>query len=198
MKDLNFFEPYIEKTEFKIDKKLVIMVLSAIIILSLGMYIVYNSIKIKQETGMVQSLREIAEDPIALEKVKNIQTKELEVSEFRESVEKIRQLDRIIAEKDIIDESLLEIIISKMPEDLFFTSLNIHDKEIQIVGIAKDKWSIAELQKGLEDLQDSREIFISNISFQEDYYNFTINIMLGAVTEHGEEAVEEIEDQGTD
>lgn len=191
MKDLNFFEPYIEKTEFKVDKKLVIFAISVFAFLSIGTYTIYNSVVIKQETRMVHSLKSTAENPMTLEKVGEIQGKELEVNEFRESVEKIRHLDETIAERDIIDESLLETITSRMPEDLFLTSLSVFNREIQIVGIAKDKWSIAELEKGLENLKDLEDIFISNISLQDDYYNFTINITLKDVYGNGEEVTEE-------
>lgn len=191
MGDLNFFEPYIEKTEFKIDKKLIIIVVCIIAFLSLSTDTIYNSRIIKQEARIVESLNQTSKDPTTLKKIEKIKERENELNAFRESVEKIRYLDRKIVERDIIDEDLLRTITSKIPGDLFFTSLSIFNYEIQIVGISKDKWSIAELEKGLEDLKDLEEIFISNISLQDDYYNFTINITLKDVDENGEEAVEE-------
>lgn len=191
MKDLNFFEPYIEKSEFKIDKKLIVAGVLIFAFLSLSTYTIYNSMIIKQEARIVQSLKDTAENATTLKKVEEIREKENEVTEFRESVEKIRYLDQIIAEEDIIDEDLLGTINSRIPEDLFFTSLSIYNHEIQIVGISKDKWSIAELEKGLEDIENLEEIFISNISLQDDFYNFTINITLKDVEEDGREATEE-------
>lgn len=191
MKDLNFFEPYIEKSEFKIDKKLIVAGVLIFAFLSLSTYTIYNSMIIKQEARIVQRLKDTAENATTLKKVEEIREKENEVTEFRESVEKIRYLDQIIAEEDIIDEDLLGTINSRIPEDLFFTSLSIYNHEIQIVGISKDKWSIAELEKGLEDIENLEEIFISNISLQDDFYNFTINITLKDVEEDGREATEE-------
>lgn len=191
MKDLNFFEPYIEKSEFKIDKKLIVAGVLIFAFLSLSTYTIYNSMIIKQEARIVQSLKDTAENATTLKKVEEIREKENEVTEFRESVEKIRYLDQIIAEEDIIDEDLLGTINSRIPEDLFLTSLSIYNHEIQIVGISKDKWSIAELEKGLEDIENLEEIFISNISLQDDFYNFTINITLKDVEEDGREATEE-------
>lgn len=191
MKDLNFFEPYIERAEIKIDRKLIYFSVSIFAFLLLGIYTIYNSIIIKEESRLVKNLKSTAENPMTLEKVGEIQAKELEVNEFRESVEKIRHLDETIAERDIIDESLLETITSRMPEDLFLTSISVFNREIQIVGIAKDKWSIAGLEKGLENLRDLEDIFISNISLQDDDYNFTINITLKDVDGNGGEVTEE-------
>lgn len=191
MKDLNFFEPYIEKIEFKIDKKLIYFSIFIFAILFLIFYTAYNSIIIGRESKMVNSLRTTVENPETLERVENIRTKEAEINEFRESVGKIRLLNETIEGRDIINESLLEIITAKMPEDLFLTSLGIYNGQIQIVGIAKDKWSVAELEKGLDDLKDMEEIFISNISLQDDYYNFTIDIALKGIDVDEEEALEE-------
>ena len=191
MRDLNFFEPFIEKTEFKIDKKIIFFAVGMFALLSLVSYTVYNSIIIRHESRIVQSLKTTAENPRTLEKVEEIKEKEIEVNEFREAVEKIRYLDETIAKREIIDEALLDKITSRMPGDLFLTSLSIYNREIQIVGIAKDKLSIAELEKGLEDIEDAEEIFISNISLEEDFYNFTINITLKDVDGYGEEVTEE-------
>ena len=191
MRDLNFFEPYIEKSEFKIDKRIVFFAFAMFAILSLTTYTFYNSIIIKHQRSMVENFKITAENPRTLEKVREIEEKQIEVDEFRQAVEKIRYLDETISEKDIIDEALLDKITSRMPEDLFLTSLSIYNREIQIVGIAKDKLSIAELEKGLEDLEDAEEIFISNISLEEDFYNFTININLKDVDGDGEEVTEE-------
>lgn len=191
MKDLNFFEPYIEKKKLKIDKRIVSFGILTFTLLSLLAYIIYSSIMIKEQDRIVESLRITAKNPGTLKKVMEIQEKEIEVNEFRESVERIRYLDEVIGKKDIIDGKLLEIITSKMPEDLFLTSLSIYNGEIQIVGIAKDKLSIAELEKGLEDLENLDQIFISSISFKGDFYNFTININLEGVDGSGEEVTQD-------
>lgn len=191
MRDLNFLRPYIEKTEIKMDKKLIYISLSIFFTLALMFYTIYNSIRIKQESKKVHSLKIMVENPDILKKVENIKEKEKEVNKCRDSMKKIRFLNETMEDKDIINESILETITSKMPEDLFLTSLGIYSGEIQIVGISKDKWSIAELEKGLEDLKDLEEIFISNISLQNDFYNFTIDIRLKGVELCGEEIYED-------
>ena len=190
MKDLNFFEPYIENTEFRIDKRTVLLAIVMFFILSLGTYTVYKSIIIRQEDRIVERLRTTAENPRTLQKVEKIQQKIVDLDEFKKSVEEIRHLDETIEKRNIIDESLLDEITSKMPKDLFLTSLSIVNKEIQIIGISKDKLSIAELEKGFEDFKDLDETFISSIYLEDGFYNFAININLKDVNGNGEEVKE--------
>ncbi|MDU5080042.1 PilN domain-containing protein [uncultured Tissierella sp.] len=191
MRDLNFFQNYIEKNEFKIDKKIIYFTVITFIFLSLIAYTVYNEIIIRQEKRIVVSLRETAEDTKTLKKVEEIRIKEVEVNEFKESVDKIKLLDKNIEERDIVDEALLDKINDNIPEELFLTSLSIQGEEIHIVGISKDKWAIAKFQKGLECIDNYDEIFVSNISKQEDYYNFSLNITLRSVSDDTEDMEEE-------
>lgn len=186
MRDINFFEPYIEKSEFKINKKLIYFTVSTFAILSLTAYLIYNSLLIKRETRLVSELIATVENPRTVKKVEEIKEKEMQVNEFRDLVAKIKQLDNTLEKRDIINESFIDNITSKMPTDLFFTSFSIHD-DIQIVGKSKDKWSVAELEKGLEELEEVEEVFVSNISLNEGSYDFTINITLKDVMEDGEE-----------
>ncbi len=193
MRDLNFFEDYIEKDQFKIDKKIVCFALSIFLILFFCTYSLYNHILIKEETSVVNNLKSVAENPELLSKIDKIQERKIEVSKFKDSVVKIRKLDQIIESKDIINELLLDSIISIMPEDLFLTSIGINNDDIQLVGIAGGKRSIAEFEKGLEMLENVEEIFVSNISLQEDYYNFNVSIIMGDVTIDGKKS-EKIQD----
>lgn len=191
MRDLNFFESYIEKSEFKIDKRIIYFSILTFAILSLIAYTIYNEIIIREKTRMVESLRLTAENPKTLEKVGKIKEKEAEVNQFKESVEKIKLLDETIEKRNIVDEVLLDKINENIPDGLFLTSLSIQEEEIYIVGISKDKWSIAEFQKGLESLENYEEIFVSNISKQENYYNFSLNISLRGVNEDAEDIEQE-------
>ncbi len=185
MRDINFFESYIEKREFKIDRKLIYSALGLLIVLVVVALFILNAFTIRQEAAIVESLRQTAEDPKTLERVNYIQNKEVEVNEFRDSVEKIQQLDRTIESRDIVNESLLLDITDTMPEEVSLTSLSIRQGELNIVGMAQDKWSIAEFQKGLEYLNIHEEIFISNITLEDTHYNFSINMLLRGEDNNG-------------
>lgn len=190
MKDLNFFKGYIEKKQFKANKKLLYLSISIFTVLLFLTYSIYNYIIINQEAEIVNNLKTIAEDSELLERVGKIQKKEIQVNEFKDYIDKIRKLDEIIESKDIINESLLDTITLIMPESLFLTSIGINNNSMQLVGIAEEKWAIAEFGKGLEILDKVEEIFISNISLEENYYNFNINIIIEGGTVDEEELEE--------
>lgn len=186
MRDLNFFEPYIEKKQFKLDRKLIYSSLGILVVLVFFAYSTLNYINIKQDEKLVESLREIAENEKTLKKVEEIKAKEVEVQDFKESVEKIILLDKNLEKTDIISERLLDDITGKMPSELFITSITMGTSDIQMVGLAEDKWSIAEFEKGLEGIDTLGDVFVSNISNQQNHYSFNINIMIEDVMVDGE------------
>ena len=187
MRDLNFFEPYIEKRSFKLNKSLVLYALLMILLLGIAAYGVYNQLTIKALRTDIKSRKEVAENPKTLERVNEIKALEVEVMNFREEVEKIKQLDNTIEDAAIIDDELLRNIKNKMPEDVFLTNFSAYDREIQINGISKDKYSIAEFGNGLTSIADADEVFISNINQVEDYYKFALSVTLKDVVDDGKD-----------
>ena len=191
MRDLNFFDPYLEKREFKLDKMFFFYLIISIGILYLAVTGIFNGLKIGKLKQEVSSLQLVAENPQTLAKVAEIQTQEEELNIFREEVSKIKVLNEILAAGNVIDENLLLVITSKMPDDVFFTNFSAAAREIQIAGISKSKYSIAELSKGLEGIENVEDIFISNITAEEDFYRFSLNITLEDVMIVGEEIEEQ-------
>lgn len=181
MRDLNFFESYVEKRSLKLSITKVLfafIILYALYTIALGLFNL-NSIKSLEKN--VADLRAITENPSTIEKVNEIKELETQVLTFEEEVNKIKVMDKVVEDTDIIDEEYLNSITAKMPEDLFFTNLSINKQEIQISGISKDKWSVAEFGKGLEDIENVDEIFVSHITSEEDYYRFSMIITLKEV-----------------
>ncbi len=191
MRDLNFFESYVEKREFKFQKKYLVYGLLIISVIGLIGFSIFNQLKISNLNEDIINKREVAENPETVKKVKEIKDLETQVNTFREEVNKIIQLDQSIEAKDIINDELLKKIRSKMPTDLFLSNFSIIERDIQINGIARDKYSIAEFQKGLTTMEESESVFISSIASTEDYYNFVLNLTLKDVSTDGEETPKE-------
>lgn len=186
MKDLNFFESYIEKKDFKANKQGVLFAVFGIILvllLSKGLYNQYHISKINKE---VNELKSVLEDQDTIDRVNVIKEKEEEINQFKEEVDRIVALDGLIEEEDFIDGDLLYLISSRLPEDVFLTSMGISSDEMNLTGIAENTWSVADFSKGLEYIDEVEEIFISDISQESDFYNFNINVILKGVTSDGE------------
>ena len=175
MNDLNFFEPYIEKREFKFNKMILLYTLLILCIVGVAAIGIYNQVQIGMLQNQIRDRRLVAENPKTLKKYNEIKELENEMTVFKEEVDNIIEMDKNIAKNNIISESLIYEISSKMPADLFLTNLSAVGRDVQISGVAKDSNSIAEFSKGLGLIKDVESVFISNIDNMEGSYNFVLN-----------------------
>jgi type IV pilus assembly protein PilN len=175
MRDLNFFEPYIEKRELKFNKMILLYMLLALAIAGVAGLGVYNQMKINLLEAQAKTLRYTAQEPKKVEKYNEIKELENEMKVFKEEVDKIIKMDKSIAQADIINVGLLSKIKTKMPEDLFLTNLNVDGRDMKISGVAKDSNSIAEFSKGLRTIEDVESVFISIINNVDGNYSFVLN-----------------------
>ena len=189
MKDLNFFEKHIGKSETIINKRLILYFFATTLAIILLFYTLFYQIKIKRISKDVNKLKIIVEDERVHEKIKEIKENQIEMDNLNKSLEKLILLDDYIEEESTIDGHLLNAINLKMPEEIFFTSISMNTDNIEIVGNSKGKWAIAQLGKGLETIEDFHEVLISNISLEGDYYNFILNIRLKDVDTDGEDSI---------
>ena len=197
MKDLNYFEPLIEKKELNINKRLICYFIFIFLIVFLISYSTFNQVKVRQVSKDISKLKSIAEDEEINKKIKEINRKDKELGELKEYLEKIKLLDKTVEDNNIIDDYLLGNITSRMPQDVFFTSISMYTDNIEIVGVSKDKWSIAELGKSLESVEEFQEVFITNISPEEENYKFILNINLKDVDIDGENTTAEEDEEKT-
>ena len=197
MRDLNFFEPYIEKREFKFDRMILLYTILVLSIIGSAIFALYNSFQIRSLNRDVADRIAIAENPATVQKVEEIKALETEVNTFREEVDRIIELDKNIEAKDIIGEELLSKVRAAMPPDLFLTSFSANGRDVNISGVSRDTYSIAEFGKGLELIEEAETLFLSGITGEEDYYNFDLNLTLKDVSIDGSQQDEEqqIEDE---
>lgn len=181
MRDLNFFEPSIDKKQFKLNKLVLLYALLFIVIMGLSIFAGMNQIQINALEKEVNSLSEVANNPETVKRVSEIQAFADETAQFRQEVENIRILDENIQARDVIGEDILEQINVKLPEGVFLTNLSISGRTISISGFGEDRYSIAEFSKGLEELPSTSSVFVSNISAVESYYSFNLDLQLEEV-----------------
>jgi len=178
MRDLNFFEPFREKRQFRFNKMNLLYVLLFVSLLTILALASMNLIQIRALNSEVASLREVADNPETMQKVQEIKEFEEQTNQFRDEVSRIVQLDKSIQARDIVGERLLNDVNSKLPEGVFVTNLNLNGRNLGVSGAAEDKYSVAEFAKGLSQLMDVSEVFISNISEVQSKNTFTMDVAL--------------------
>lgn len=176
LRDLNFFESYNKKKDKSLNKELILYGFSIVIVLGMIVYSIINIIVINKLNTETSSLKQQVETKKSNSKINEILEKEKDIGEFREKYEQLKQLDGFIDSQDIINESLLDSITVRVPENVFLNSMIFNTNLITLDGIAKDKRSISDFEHKLGEIEYFDDIFIPAISYEDDFYTFTINI----------------------
>lgn len=178
MRDLNFFDTYINSKKLKIDKQRIYYI---VLICGTSLFIFYslfNQVRIGLISKEVDRLKSVIEDERIKLKIKEIEEKKEELNQLTNSLKDIKLFNYYIDENSMIDDILLEKITSSIPEEIFFTSISMDIERIQIIGKAKDKPSISSLIKNLETIESFESLFVSSISKEEQFLKFILNIQL--------------------
>ena len=93
MSDLNFFEPYIEKRDFKFNKIILLYLLFILCIAVVGALGVYNYIQISNLQNQVANRRAVAEEPKTVNKYNEIKVLEEEMVDFKQDADNIIMMD---------------------------------------------------------------------------------------------------------
>lgn len=194
MRDLNFFESYIDKSELNINKGLILLSVIILLLISIFFYFIFNQIKVRQIFKDVDKLRITANDERINKKVNELIEKKEEVKKFENTLINIKTLDEKIEDSRVIDYYFLDLINSKMPDGMFFTSFTVTTDNIEIIGVTENEKLVADFGKSIDTIEIFEEIFISSISKKDEYYNFSLNVNLKDVSIGGEyESFEEDE-----
>ena len=192
MKDINFFQPYLETRKVKFNNKFFLNAVFVICLFSIVGYGVFNHFKIKKLTENMEGFRQVAEDSKTMEKVEIITREEEDLNRFKTEVESIRSLKTSVDENDFINAAYIDELVSKKPKDLFLNSINVSTESINISGTADNRLSIAEFGQGIKSIESIKDIFISNIAREETVYNFDLEVNLIEEVEDG--TIEEVQE----
>lgn len=182
MRDFNFFDPFIEKREYTFDKMIILYLILIIALLRILGNGGLNLIKIASLNKEVSALSSVVGGPETTEKIDEIKILIEEVETFKMEVDQYKYIDESIARQNVINYELLININSKLPKGVFLNNMSIKDSQVQMSGFAEDKFSIAEFMQGISELEVVEDVFISNISEVEDYYNYNLEILFKGVT----------------
>ena len=90
----------------------------------------------------------------------------------------LKDADKIIESRDVVNDLLLNRITEKIPKEVFLKSLNLSADLIQMQGMATGNLAVACLETNLKSDKDFKDIYISNISLKEGLYDFSISFAL--------------------
>ncbi len=177
MKDLNYFESYVQKPKRESAGKGIYAIFAIVVIfLAAAAFLFYRHLKIRTMSKTVESLRQTAEDPVMLEQVERVVKKEAEKNQFKEAVEKVVAVDSVIQSQDRIDGELFDRLTSCLPDSTFLSSVNVTPNGFTLTGISKDKWSVAEFARALESVEGVVEVFTPSLFYDEGFFEFSIEV----------------------
>lgn len=178
MRDFNFFQPYLEKTEQKKDASgFIFIAIILAFILSAGGFTVYQNILIKKlEAEKVQQEKYLNSKEIQ-EKLKELNENKRKKSVVQEYRELLLSIKKDVYNADVIGKSLIDNINSTMPQDVFLETLKFENGEIEFSGISAKRVSIAEFQNNLKELKLFQDVYVQDIQQEEENSpNFKFNL----------------------
>lgn len=191
MKDLNFFESYIQRPKREpVGKGIYAVFAVMLLFLAIAAFLFYRHMKIRKMSKTVESLRQTAEDPIMLEQVERVTKKEAEKEQFKVAVGKIVAVDYVIQSQDRIDAELFDKLTSCLPDSTFLSSVDVTPIGFTLTGISKDKWSVAEFARALESVEGVVEVFTPEIFYDEGFFEFSMQISFMPVATEPETSAE--------
>lgn len=113
---------------------------------------------------LTEELNKVTETENNISKVKNDQTL------FSNLEGDFRRIHRV-------NEAFLNFLNGRVTRDLVFDSIKINYDDVEITGSAKEQPSIAKFEEELRKTDKFNNIFISNITYENEVYKFNIKIL---------------------
>ncbi len=180
MSDMNFFCSYNKKSEKKEIQKSTTLI-NGIVILILAGIITYGTINIltiRRLSNEITLLAAGLEAGRQDSRLSDILAKEGEVTALTAELSRLYALEKVIDDRDIVNEKVLEAIRVNTPPDLFLKSVAMSLETIRLEGKSKDKGSIAQFAHNLRQLEGLERAFVPRVTDENGYYSFYLDINL--------------------
>jgi len=179
MSDLNFFSSYYNKRRKVLNKSTMLYSFIIVFIVSIITFVLLNVANIRKLNNEVNILKEKYKTLSNYNKIEDIKNREQYIKLTKEKLEILNILDKYIEEKSLIYKHLLESIRESLPENVFLDSILANTESIRIEGKAKNNDFISQFQCNLNENEIFNKAFISEIKYEEGFYIFCIDIILG-------------------
>ncbi|NLX62923.1 MAG: PilN domain-containing protein [Tissierellia bacterium] len=191
MKDINFFDSYIVKKKVKINKGFIFILSAIAFLLVIIAFIISNQLRIIKLSKDIATSKGLVEDGAVVEKMEEVSMKEDELNFLKENIAQLIAYNKYIEMDNTIHYSILEMLASSVPQDVFLTSISLYPEVINIVGKAKNELLVAELMENIEVFKPFMGVFLSSITKEDQFYSFILDINLKEVINGGEDILQE-------
>lgn len=103
------------------------------------------------------------------------------INKLKRKYTSLKEIKYSIQNKDVINDFLIYTIKDNLPPNVFFESITMDLKKVEIECIAKDKISIAQFTHNLNEIMYFEDVFIPKISGEEGKYNFKVSFSIKGV-----------------
>lgn len=164
MGDFNFFRPYQQNEKLSIKTRLTIVIASILLFVSMAGIYVGNRVEISGLEKEIKCMENIMISPNT-EKIKSdLSTDGEKFKKTQQYYKELMKVSLTVHNKDIVNSELLRKISSTTPEKVFFQSISITDKAVQIQCSSSSKVSAAELLHNMKALGIFEEVFMPGIN----------------------------------
>lgn len=182
MMDLNFFEPYSKDKKQKKSGKggsVLPYFLAGILLIAIIGITIYNIFSTMMLNKAIDEYQKEINDPVKLSKLKEVEEKEAQIKTIEKERAFLEMLETDMKNVDSITKSLMELIASKITNNLYLTTINVNLREISIEGNSLSKLEIAQFEYNIRSSNKFDNIYIDRISkvvseTPMPYYTFTM------------------------
>ena len=164
MRDFNFFRPYLDSESLSLKTRLTIVIASILIFVSMAGIYVGNRVKIVGLEKEIKSMENMMASP-KTEKIKaDLSVDGERLIKTQQYYEELKKVSLTVHSKDIVNSELIRKISSTTPQKVYFQSISISDKTVQIQCSSDSKVSAAELLHNMKALGIFEEVFMPGIN----------------------------------
>ncbi|EHL15497.1 hypothetical protein HMPREF9629_00236 [Peptoanaerobacter stomatis] len=176
MRDFNFFMPYQQQiSEKKTSSSNIIPIAVgagvAVICLALAGF---NYMNIMSMNRSISELDSKMNNEEFVSDVGRVQGKIDELNSLKKDEIIFGSLKIFVDIQSKVNESVVRLIASQVPDNLYLMDLSIVQDSIDIKGRANSEVAIAQFQHNLRLTDEFKNIFVSDMNKEESYYNFNI------------------------
>ncbi len=184
MRDFNFFQPYLKSKKQLSQKQLITYSIVSITFIVVVSVPIINQVRINKIEEKAINVSTIMYSEDTMDEMQKIENRQDQIKELEKYYGFLKSVNNELKKIDKINDLFLQTITDRVPEDVFFESINISQNTVNIKAIAQNNIDIAEFEENLRNLSYFEDVFIPNISTNDNGYLFTVSFEIKGGTDN--------------